>query len=179
MLRYLIDLMESRKTNIAGIILLLVMISCQPEKEKTPPNFLFILVDDLGWTDLGCYGSTFYETPNIDSFSKKATKFTDAYAACPVCSPTRASIMTGLYERTHEFTFGTSPLKQKFVDISYPLLLKKNGYITGFIGKLGMRFENNLDTTLFDFYERHLFYDQFDGLLVLLFIFLQFLTPIL
>jgi arylsulfatase A-like enzyme len=67
---------------------------------KTPPrkpNLVFILVDDLGWTDLGCYGSTFYETPNIDQLCKESMKFTDAYAACPVCSPTRASIMTGKY----------------------------------------------------------------------------------
>ena len=78
MLRYLIDLMASRKTEIAGIILLLVMISCQPEKEKIAPNFLFILVDDLGWTDLGSFGSSFYVTPNIDMFSEKAKKVTQA-----------------------------------------------------------------------------------------------------
>jgi len=61
------------------------------------PNFVFILVDDLGWRDLGCYGSTFYETPNVDRLAAGGMKFTDAYAACPVCSPTRASIMTGKY----------------------------------------------------------------------------------
>jgi arylsulfatase A-like enzyme len=63
----------------------------------TAPNFLFILVDDLGWKDLGCYGSTFYETPNIDRLASQGVRFTDAYAASPVCSPTRASIMTGKY----------------------------------------------------------------------------------
>ena len=57
----------------------------------------FFLVDDLGWSDLGVYGSTFYETPHIDKLAKEGTQFTDAYAACPVCSPTRASIMTGKY----------------------------------------------------------------------------------
>jgi len=61
------------------------------------PNFLFILVDDLGWTDLGCFGSTFYETPSVDGLRATGMKFTDAYAACPVCSPTRASIMAGKY----------------------------------------------------------------------------------
>ncbi len=64
---------------------------------KKKPNFLFILVDDLGWTDLGCFGSSFYETPHLDQLCKESMKFTDAYAACPVCSPTRASIMTGKY----------------------------------------------------------------------------------
>ena len=64
-------------------------------KKKT--NFLFILVDDLGWTDLGCFGSSFYETPHLDQLRKESMKFTAAYAACPVCSPTRASIMAGKY----------------------------------------------------------------------------------
>ncbi|MCO8123001.1 sulfatase [Stieleria sp. TO1_6] len=59
------------------------------------PNFVFLLVDDLGWADLGCNGSTFYETPHIDALAKSGMRFTNGYAACPVCSPTRASIMTG------------------------------------------------------------------------------------
>ncbi len=60
-------------------------------------NFLFILIDDMGWRDLGCYGSSFYETPNIDRLAVQSMRFTQAYAACPVCSPTRASIVTGQY----------------------------------------------------------------------------------
>ena len=59
------------------------------------PNIVFIVVDDLGWRDLGCYGSSFYETPNIDSLAAEGIRFTNAYSACPVCSPTRASLMTG------------------------------------------------------------------------------------
>src|SRR4051794_2562142 len=59
------------------------------------PNIIFILADDLGWRDLGCYGSTFYETPNLDRLAKQGVRFTSAYAACNVCSPTRASILTG------------------------------------------------------------------------------------
>jgi len=58
---------------------------------------VFILTDDLGWADLGCYGSTFYETPNLDRLAKEGMRFTDGYAACNVCSPTRAAIMTGKY----------------------------------------------------------------------------------
>ncbi len=60
-------------------------------------NFIIILIDDYGWTDSGCYGSTFYETPNIDRLAREGMRFTNAYAACPVCSPTRASILTGKY----------------------------------------------------------------------------------
>ena len=64
---------------------------------KKKPNFLFILADDLGWRDLGCFDSSFYETPNLDKLASESMKFTNAYAACPVCSPTRASIMAGKY----------------------------------------------------------------------------------
>ena len=64
------------------------------------PNILFILIDDMGWRDLTCYGSTFYETPNIDRLAAEGMTFTDAYASCPVCSPTRASILTGKYPAT-------------------------------------------------------------------------------
>lgn len=62
------------------------------------PNFVFILADDLGYNDIGIYNpKTFYETPNIDALARRGMRFTDGYAACPVCSPTRASIMTGKY----------------------------------------------------------------------------------
>ncbi len=64
------------------------------------PNIIFILIDDLGWKDLSCYGSEFYETPNIDKLASEGMCFTDAYAAAPVCSPTRASILTGKYPAT-------------------------------------------------------------------------------
>ena len=59
------------------------------------PNIVFLLADDLGQRDLGCYGSTFYETPHLDGLAREGVRFTDAYAACPVCSPTRASLLTG------------------------------------------------------------------------------------
>jgi arylsulfatase A-like enzyme len=78
----------------AGLILLLGILawSCaSPSK----PNVVFILVDDLGWSDLGCYGSNFYDTPNLDRLAEQSIRFTNAYAASPVCSPTRAAILTG------------------------------------------------------------------------------------
>jgi len=57
------------------------------------PNILFILIDDMGWRDLSCMGSSFYETPNIDRLASEGMLFTDAYSAAPVCSPARASIL--------------------------------------------------------------------------------------
>jgi arylsulfatase A-like enzyme len=61
------------------------------------PNIVFILIDDMGWRDIECYGSSFYETPNIDRLANEGMMFTDGYASCPVCSPTRASVMSGKY----------------------------------------------------------------------------------
>lgn len=71
--------------------------SCGPRAGSPRPNFLILLVDDLGWTDLGCYGSDFYETPQIDRLAAEGVRFTHGYAACTVCSPTRAALLTGLY----------------------------------------------------------------------------------
>ena len=60
-------------------------------------NFVLVLVDDLGWMDAGCYGSEYYDTPNIDRLAAEGMRFTNGYAACAVCSPTRAAVMTGRY----------------------------------------------------------------------------------
>src|SRR3954468_6857806 len=85
----------SIRTLLAVGIFILVNAPAMAEEKR--PNIVFILADDLGWRDLGCYGSTFYETPNLDRVARDGMRFTDAYAACCVCSPTRASIMTGKY----------------------------------------------------------------------------------
>lgn len=71
----------------------------QPSEPLTsrPPNIVLVLVDDLGWADLSCYGSRYHETPHVDRLAAQGMRFTNAYAACAVCSPTRAAIMTGRY----------------------------------------------------------------------------------
>jgi arylsulfatase A len=74
---------------------ILMATSCQQNSQ--PPNIILITVDDLGWTDLGCYGSKYYETPQIDRMAAEGILFTDAYAAAAVCSPTRSAIQTGKY----------------------------------------------------------------------------------
>jgi arylsulfatase A len=65
--------------------------------ESARPNIILFLIDDLGWRDLGCQGSTYYRTPHIDRLASEGVRFTDAYAACAVCSPTRAAVLTGKY----------------------------------------------------------------------------------
>ena len=111
------------------------------------PNFIFVLVDDLGWRDLGCYGSEFYETPNLDRLASEGMRFTDAYAACPVCSPTRASIMTGKYPASVGVTnFIGGHAQGRLIDAPYvdhlPLeeksiaqALREGGYQTWHVGK--------------------------------------------
>ena len=79
-------------------VILALACGCATETEQArPPNVIFILADDLGWTDTGVYGSQFYETPHIDGLAQRGMTFTNAYAAAAICSPTRASIVTGLH----------------------------------------------------------------------------------
>ena len=82
-----------------ALLLLLAGIFIQSgvRAQAKKPNIVFFLVDDLGWTDVEPFGTSFYETPNIKKLAEESMIFTNAYAACPVCSPTRASILTGKY----------------------------------------------------------------------------------
>jgi len=113
------------------------------DKSKQRANFVFFLIDDLGWTDVGCYGSSFYETPNINRLASQGVRFTDAYAACPVCSPTRASIMTGKYPARTGITqwIGGSDEPTEYQhymalgEVTIAEALKEAGYATGFVGK--------------------------------------------
>ena len=119
---------------------------------KRKLNFVFFLIDDMGWTDLGCYGSKVYETPNIDKLAASGMRFTDAYAACPVCSPTRASIMAGKYPARLGITnYGSKPLPPGNVTIA--AALKAAGYTTFFAGKwhVGGSPKNWPDKEGFDF----------------------------
>jgi len=116
---------------------------------RRPPNIVFVLADDLGWTDLGCFGSSFYRTPNIDRLAQQGMRFTSAYAACPVCSPTRASILTGKYPaRLHltDWIPGRTPpgVRMRLPDwtphlplseVTIPEALKPAGYVSASIGK--------------------------------------------
>ncbi|MEQ8878736.1 MAG: sulfatase-like hydrolase/transferase, partial [Cyclobacteriaceae bacterium] len=84
---------------------ILIFSACTPEgKEQRPPNVVFILVDDFGAYDISSMGSTYYETPNIDKIAEKGTIFTRGYAGSRVCSPSRATIMTGQFTARHGIT---------------------------------------------------------------------------
>lgn len=114
-----------------------------------PPNLLFILADDLGWNQVGYHGSRYYETPNIDRLARSGTAFSNAYAAAPICSPTRAALMTGKYPARLHLTdyipgrrWEDKPLVTPAMQQGLPLAertlperLKERGYTTGLFGK--------------------------------------------
>src|SRR5690606_31619850 len=85
------------KIRICLFVFSFLILSLERGSAQNKPNIVFILADDLGWGELGCYGNDFNETPHLDELANRGKRFTDAYAAAPVCSPTRASIMTGQY----------------------------------------------------------------------------------
>ncbi len=102
------------------------------------PNIIFILADDLGWAELGCYGNKFNETPNLDRMAGEGMRFTEAYAAAPVCSPYRAALMTGQYPARVGITDYLRPNDTRHLSTDYVTIaemLKRAGYATGIIGK--------------------------------------------
>jgi arylsulfatase A-like enzyme len=142
--------MDKRRILLLGLSGLPVLAFAQPGTGAGKPNIVFILADDLGWKDLVCYGNSHYETPNIDGLAKSGFRFSQAYSACPVSSPTRASIMTGKYParlKLTNFIKGdrTDPaspvlpaewkpyLESKEITIAE--LLKEKDYVTGMVGK--------------------------------------------
>ncbi|MBT6005468.1 MAG: sulfatase-like hydrolase/transferase, partial [Prolixibacteraceae bacterium] len=85
------------KKIIIFTILCVIVGNFKTYSKENKPNIVFILADDLGWADLPCYGNSFNEAPNLDKLAGAGILFANAYAACPVCSPTRASIQSGQY----------------------------------------------------------------------------------
>ena len=152
------DMARRNRPGFAGVFLNLFLIClafipglAQAATEKAAaPNVILILMDDLGWADVGCYGSTFYKTPNIDQLASEGMRFTQGYAAAPICSPTRASILTGKYPARLHLTdwlpgrtdrpaqkLRRPQIRQELPleEVTLPEVLKKHGYISAVIGK--------------------------------------------
>lgn len=148
---------NSLMRNIAGSVIFLIM-GCSAiaetsgvlgKRNGSNPNIIFILADDLGYHQLGCYGSAFYETSHIDKIASEGIKFTNAYAAASVCSPTRSSILTGKYPANNNLTKNIPNYYatwEKLIDAPFAFMLplaevtiaeklKKAGYATGHFGK--------------------------------------------
>ena len=147
---------------LATVLLLFVFSTFAGEAETKKPNFIFILIDDQGYYDLGCYGATEVKTPRIDAMAKEGIRFTDYYAAAPICSPSRAGLLTGCYPRrvgneiwVHR---ADSPTGIHPDELTLAELLKTNGYKTACIGKWHLGFQE-------PFLPRNQGFDHYLGLL--------------
>ncbi|HKR21634.1 MAG TPA: sulfatase [Pyrinomonadaceae bacterium] len=126
---------------LLALLLLLAVGSvslAQSARQPPRPNIVFIVVDDLRWDDLGIAGHPFLKTPHIDRIGREGALFRNAFMTTPLCSPSRASFLTGQYAHTHGITDNVdrSPASHKL--ITFPLLLQRDGYATAFIGKWHM-----------------------------------------
>ena len=136
---------------LTGLALTCMLFAAETRANSEKTNVVLILIDDLGWKDVGCYGSNYYQTPNIDRLANEGMRFTDGYAACNVCSPTRAAIMTGKYParllltqwlpagrwnpKTKKMREGRYISNLPLEEITVAEKLREAGYRTGFLGK--------------------------------------------
>ncbi|MDF7824016.1 sulfatase [Pontiellaceae bacterium B12227] len=116
-------------------------------------NIIFILADDQRGDALGCYGNELIQTPTIDQLAADGVRFDNFFCETPICSASRATLLSGLSQRSHGFNFGEPPLPSKYISTSYPAYLKANGYRTGFTGKYGFRYSRNDKKEQFDFFK--------------------------
>jgi arylsulfatase A-like enzyme len=117
------------------------------------PNIVFFLSDDQRFDAMGCAGHAIIKTPTMDKLAEQGTRFKNAFVTTSICAASRASIFTGLFERTHRYTFREPPLAKKFIDNSYPKLLRRAGYRTGFVGKFGVGVQRGAREEMFDFFK--------------------------
>ena len=125
-------------------------------QEKTKPNIIFILTDDQRFDALGYAGNKIIQTPEMDKLAQSGAYFRNAIVTTPICSASRASIFSGLYERTHKYTFQTGDIRREYMADSYPKLIKEAGYYTGFFGKFGVNFSDKNELfDIIDDYDRN------------------------
>ena len=102
------------------------------------PNIIFLLADDLRYNSLGCKGNTILQTPNIDKLAAAGSIFNNAFVTTPICCVSRASILSGQYSNRHNINDFVTNFSPEALSNTYPLIMRKNGYYTGFIGKYGV-----------------------------------------
>ena len=144
------------------IIILIALQACIYSADR--PNILVVTTDDQRHDMLGCV-SPFLHTPNMDFLAKNGVRFKNAFVTTPICMASRASILTGLVERTHNCTFKTPPLKQSLLNNSYPALLKKSGYQTAYIGKFGVTITKGATNKIYDYFKelKVPYFQEIDG----------------
>ncbi|NJB86569.1 arylsulfatase A-like enzyme [Lewinella marina] len=117
------------------------------------PNIIFILTDDQRYDAIGYVGNPLAHTPEMDRLAEEGTYFSQAAVTTPICAASRASILSGVYERTHRFNFQTGNLREEYMADAYPAVLRRAGYHTGFYGKYGIRYDG--EDRLFDEYDTY------------------------
>ncbi|MFP4367141.1 MAG: sulfatase [Bacteroidales bacterium] len=128
------------------------------------PNIIFILTDDQRWDALGYAGNDVIHTPEMDRLAREGVNFSHGIVSTPICSASRASIFSGLYERTHKYTFQTGEIKEEYMSSSYTQLLNESGYYTGFFGKYGVNYSNRPEHfDVIDVYDRNNQYRDYRG----------------
>ena len=120
------------------------------------PNIIFILTDDQRFDAIGYSGNSLVHTPEMDSLARSGTYFHNAMATTPICAASRASILTGLYERTHGYSFTSGKIRASYMETSYPTILRANGYQTAFYGKYGVKYDSlEKQFDVFESYDRN------------------------
>ncbi|VGO11486.1 Arylsulfatase [Pontiella desulfatans] len=137
-----------KRTNLLLFVCLALAAAAAPKK-----NILFILADDQRHDVLGCYGNNLIQTPTLDGLAENGVRFENFFCQTPICATSRATIMTGLSQRSHGFNFGELPVPSEYIPTSYPAYLKANGYRTGFAGKFGFRYAAKDKEQQFDFFK--------------------------
>lgn len=132
-------------TLVLGLALLAISV-----RAADRPNIIFFLTDDQRSDFLGCTGHPIIQTPVIDKLASEGVLFENAFVTTSICAASRATLFTGLYERTHGYTFGKPPISPQHVAESYPSQLRKAGYRTGFIGKFGIGVPRGATDQMFD-----------------------------
>jgi len=173
------------------LLLLLLQFQSNLSAQETGPNILFILTDDLGYTDLPAYGNPFQEAPNLDFLAKNGIKFTDAYSSSPVCSPSRAGLLTGIHSTRYQLTnfiAGNRKADSLSIDparwnpflegsqVTLAELFKEKGYQTAMIGKWhlgneqdqtpwaqGFDFTRMIGKNGLDYYNYGIFEDRYES----------------
>src|SRR5262249_44428310 len=138
-----------KKHIIAALAITLMLLASfclaqSDQNKQTRPNIVFILVDDLRWDELGIAGHPFIKTPNIDRIGKEGVIFRNAFMTTPLCSPSRASFLTGQYAHTHGITDNVDRSAASHQLVTFPRLLHQSGYETAFIGKWHMGNDDTL-----------------------------------
>lgn len=152
--------------SLAAVCFLTVLLStgCDSEiaretvTEKNEPvskrqsNVIFLLTDDQRWDTLGCAGNSIIQTPNIDQMAQTGARFTNAFVTTSMDASSRASILTGQWTRQHGIIDLETPLSEDALDLTYPVLLRKAGFKTGFVGKYGIGTQSDLPADKYDFW---------------------------